>query len=607
MKKPYLRRMLLVPLIYIAVLFLLVCFQFSGRESFNFRKKFVQFHGSYLPATDKNNKQEKEIADLSIDLPGVQLVFSAEESARIKTADSSLILVAKTFQLQETGFEFQALPSFNLSADINNDRVYFTARLKQKPVLQELALPFRLESGWEISYGNGIPIMSFKKAEERYFLSLPAGSIINQKDKLLILKPRQKQSISFIFEKAPAGVSNPFTYWMARGSSSVSEEEFNRQFKNYWDKAFLGWRRGRFSPAYANWTYKKETPRFSEALINALFSEAIERGQYQEIQGFASYAAQRNPGKPGFKSSFFLGNIIQNYEKYKVALREELSEITKEISEEDISILKREDIISLLRIRGGEELYKNFMALIQEIDIKEISIREALSLYQLYLESLKLNDPKLKSLLADFSAIIPEVLLPSLSQTPVGILVSDKGKGIDIYASLKAAALLRLTRGTNTPSYYSSLGKGLIMSVFSLADENGMLPEFYPSSDLKEERGVLAPEELYHLLKPDNYYPQIHILDEEKSLWIQSAAHIKEYRLLKNSLEIDFEYPENLSQIFITGPLSRLNSVYLYNKEWRFDYWFEKYPMGVFYDETEQVLYGKILHKEKTETVKLIF
>jgi hypothetical protein len=157
----------------------------------------------------------------------------------------------------------------------------------------------------------------------------------------------------------------------------------------------------------------------------------------------------------------------------------------------------------------------------------------------------------------------------------------------------------------------SAVGRGLVASALSLADDAGMLPRTLTLASSAHDAGragALPPESVYALLPLDRYLPrEIPAPQLGQGVWIWTAARVQSARRTDAQITLVLGYPKGVAHHLVLQGVRPFAQVRLHGIAWRTDPTYFKYSDGWAYDASTRTLYVKLTGKSEREELDIFY
>jgi hypothetical protein len=597
----------LVPLVYIAVIFGLAFVQFS--RGFTVTETIRDLQLSAL----SQGKNPPKLSQVQVRYKGLEFAFGGSATAALEISGAAPTrLVPKEYRKDARGFEI--VFENNVAVKFIQEgaslviQPYSTAKTAQR--IKSLAVPFAAVGGAQAGSVERMPILSVSFNQKNYFLTLPGrSSRIDMARKLLVFAGEGDDSLAASMAEATSGSKDSFFTWYANQGSANNRDAFVRKIAEYVNRSFDGWKGRRFSPETGTWLTEKGNQEFRETTAMAWLAESARRGGFEAVLQLVHKAADRNPGKLGFLSSPFFGNLIEATDQQEKEDARESARLVEAMRARDLGLFNRFDLVTFMADRAPAAAYEQFLKFCQETEMVRTSRETALGMVQNSLVAASLS-PEAGRALARFYSLLNSSIFPSIVKIKEGFfLESDPGR-IDIELSIKAGQVLMQAGRRDKDELLEAAGRDLVMSALNFSDEQGFLPRLITHQDqaLKGAEGRIAPEAIYPVVADNPWYPRFISLSARlgPGSWMYAAAPV-ELNIAAEQWRLVFSFPNGSIQHAVLKGVRPWKELQLWGIVWRLDRSFERYPIGAMYAEDRKLFYLKYQHKKEQQEVLFKF
>ncbi|MDR1637086.1 MAG: hypothetical protein LBR93_07090 [Treponema sp.] len=532
------------------------------------------------------------------------------------------------------GLEFRLAGDENRGGFLSAGSAPQGAALPEYMVISGNTVIFKLSGGGELNFtslagGDYAELRiegNFPPDVEGFLLSykpLKTSRVLDGENGLpVIIANGQSYSFDrFVWEQEPGllfleSEGAPVSYREVPEKTVFNPEDYTLREalgRQSYDDALRSWR----DRQYSLWA-RLVQGRNDEDLVVAFLGEAVGRGTYQNAKTLIS-SAFLNGNRRGYGSSLYLGGIGRTYSALNTADRERLSRLSRLIDEGSPEILGEDHVFEYLSIRAPG-LVNRAAALVRDIDPAALSPELVPGIFEGFSE-VKQHRPQGENPFGD----LPEqtCILISRQLTRVsGVWNSGQGlvlvfrDGIaDTEFNLRLGKALAVWAETAGNAAWAAVGRTLILSVLSLADEEGIPARLSldESAPAEEEIGRLDSVRLYRGLQsseyypPPEYYPRIAGLGID-GIWLwtssPSVSAVRENQIL----DISISFPVEETHYLMVWGVRPFNRIQLHGMDWRSDPRYESYDSsGWVYYPQDQLLVLKLKHRIQVEQVRIFY
>ncbi len=605
-----------IPIVYIGVIGLFIYLQFSSVDPFSDKIGSITISGTKTSGTFGRTPQ---IRELTVQYRGLRFTFSGDTPLAVqrdenKPRNLALMEYNRYAAGVELVFEEGVKAAFELGGALGE---WMSLRVTLKDGSMCL-LPYD-SSQVQVQPSVGIPVFSFTSDDDRYHLTLPPGSRIDDKNSYFHIPPSQDgSSRQLIVKEADEALGDPYLFWFVQTGASKSREEYEVSVQEYFDRAYRGWDKERYVMGQGTWRMKGAEARFSEFLARAWIAEALRRGTYSKAAPFISAAMDIRLAKEPtaeflYLSSPFIGRLMRFKEEYFKRLPQRTRSIAQLIRARDPALFRVDHLImTILNSNMLSQIDELVSRLVVNLEIEAQDVDISLGLLETYLEVTRwFQEGEIyfnRFREAIFQNILPRIRV--INGDP-WLFVDNNGL-VDVYLCIKAGYLLREIGSLEKIGPLESLGRGLILSSLSLRDEHGFLPRrVRPTAEtIREVGGVyIPPEDVYAFATLWPFYP------EEKPLyplydpgsWLWTAAKLEDLVSEAGTLRFSLLFPANNTHYIMIQGIQSVESVELHGMKIARNLNYQTFINGWHYDERSLTLYIKLFQDNPQEEVVVGF
>lgn len=477
------------------------------------------------------------------------------------------------------------------------------------PPVRSLELPLEPVNGVTISVSQDRPgTLSIVTPDMEYVASLPSESSWSpERRRLNLVVLGKADPILEISDDRRGGGLNAME-WLTQGTVP-SPGGYESIIEDWTAVSRNGWK-SRLDTRSGLWIDEEGDARWDDDLSSAILADSVISGELaSQLQSVLSIAA-RAPEDIGWLPSPYLGNIINQSRSHGQQLNTEARNLVTGLNAEAPNFGINAALISLLDSGFNAEaaLLVNSARNITSDDPGNREIIERLTVLQeaneLALDD-ALNDP------AILKGFFDEFIIPRVFWVKDGLWLIEEDGSIDVDLSVRAGVLLVTEAQRNNDSIYQSIGRQLIISALSFADDNGMIPEkiFFEGNGEVVREGLIAPERLYPRIVNSPAYPRHISLSKElgSGSWAITAAEKFTLRSSPRETTVTLDFPAGSNHHLAIKGIKSFNVLFMNGIRWNGDPNFQRYYAGWYYDEVNETLYIKIRHRVKTETIRILY
>jgi hypothetical protein len=389
---------------------------------------------------------------------------------------------------------------------------------------------------------------------------------------------------------------NPEDYTL---SEALDRQSYNAALRSWRDRQ------------YSLWT-RLVQGRNDEELILAFLDEAIGRGGYQSAKSLIP-PAFLNGNQRGYGSSPYLGGIARTYPALSTANRERLDRLSRLIDEGSPAILGEDHPFEYLALRDRGDLVERAAELVRNIDPLTLDPGLVPGIFEGFLDTRQRGLPGENPFgdLTEDALLLVSQQLARVSgdwNSGQGLVLTFGNEIGDSESNLRLGNSLALWAEETGDAAWAALGRSLVLSVLSLADQEGSVPAQIPLA------GPAAPGEglqrldssrIYRILRPGGYYPRIASLGIE-SLWAWTSSPSVSAVRENGVLDISISFPAGETHYLMLWGIQPFTRMQIHSMDWRSDPRYESYDSsGWVYYPRDQLLALKLKHRVPVEHIRI--
>ena len=607
------RRYIIVPVIYVAVIFGLLYLQFSGTLSVRRSIGGMSFTGSVLPGGDETSDGitgalisfSGLVIDLSEDSPVLLVTEENEDTAlvpvRYEEDNSSL-----SIQLSDGSFL-----RFSVTQTAPSELHISPEPAPGWSPNMTLVIPFVFDDDAEaLDPRPGAPESLQVRFQERdYYLSAPPRTRFDFVQKQLFV-PLAGNSRLIRYAELGDSRLNVVDVAFADGERRISDAFYTTTITEYLDLAYQGWGQTRFNGGSGTWSFREGSPRFSEAILTAYLAEAWTREEYTSAFNQMRRAADLHQSEIGLMSAVFLGNLRQITPVFLTEDQRRVQRLLARVRSSDPTVFRDEDLITFSANRGSEELYQAVVDFMGYVDFRNVGIPTAIGMLA---NAFDTDFPSQQAATAAqrFRALVEEQIIPSIVQFDDYFFIETSQGEIDVRYSIRAGQILERIGQDEDSALLIAIGRNLVLSGLSLADGSGYLPSLilFNEGGLQGQEGSFGPEELYPFFTENPNYPRMISLYSQlgAGAFVWTITDFTTYSLSDDRYTFVVRYPRNRTHYLIMQGIPPFTSMQLFGRDWRDDPTFEAYIKGRHYDARTRTLMIKYTDDSVQEAIILDF
>jgi hypothetical protein len=380
-------------------------------------------------------------------------------------------------------------------------------------------------------------------------------------------------------------------------TQAQSVQTFNDALDRWRDQSFAFWSR----------TAARHS---DEDTVIAYNADSVRRGVYRTAVA-STPAAFRSGSRRSYRSSVYLGGMAQARRSFTAAEQETLSRISRLISEKSPDLLKESRIFEFLSLRGLTDQITGALESLRSIDAAVLTLEYCPGIFEAYAD--------VRSLFPRAENPLEPLIEPACNLVAGGLVKDAERDTVLVYRDGVAESKLNLQLGKalrtwagDTGDAWAALGRSLILSVLSLADDSGAVPALVPAEGGETSEDTdnrISAALLYRILNPGEFYPRAAaIVSGADKIWAWTASPLVSAAQNGESLNISVSFPINETHYMIIRGLRPFVRLQLYNIDYRSDPQFERYDSsGWVYYPQDQILVLKMKHRTTIEHVRIFF
>ncbi|MCK5152862.1 MAG: hypothetical protein KAQ93_00765, partial [Spirochaetales bacterium] len=525
-----------VPLLFLFVTGFLLFLEFSNRDNiFNIQIDRIRLSGSGEQGLDKNN-----ISNVKLTVPGL-IINLSKEPVTFLTQDGTFSSANLTgYATTDTGFILSFTNSLIITISTNESTSIVFDIEYTGDSEDTLVIPVEFMS--DLHQVSFLPCYSYTVSGANYMLAAGSGSIFDMTAGSLLL-PLTDKSASIVIDKI--GNKDPLQYYFFGETGPVSTDLYESTVEDFISTAYEGWRDGRFTYESGEWILADGTNGFDNNLLSSFISESLKRGRLAQIENIINKVSNKED-LFNFLSATFSGNVV-NANSSRRAMDDNLKKrISTAAKSEDLTLFHEANLMQELSWISSSALIRDFSKFVSSIDLgKRFEPAVLTGMVEVYIASVKLENDQYKDLMRLYS-VIEEQIFPALTRVNNGLfLAGGNERFFDTLLSARTGLALYEIGKTESNDLFETIGRSMVVSVLSLTDESGLIPEFIDREGGFHGSSYYGADTLYSNLVSNEYYP--HVVNfkgtagTDISVW--TAANTVSYISNKNSSEFEFTFP----------------------------------------------------------------
>ena len=365
-------------------------------------------------------------------------------------------------------------------------------------------------------------------------------------------------------------------------------------------------------------SFKKtvEAGQFSEPVVAAYIAEMGRIGMYHTaIESIPD--SWRNGSGRSYLTNVYLNNLEKTYPGLVKRERDDRTDISRKLADNDPSCFAFPSLVPYLVDRGSSILLKDLARVASSVDMANVTSLQAAGILESMMD-FGIYRPGEENPLLPLADSCERKIKASLVRMQDNLYVSDDGKAISTADSLRVAQVL-IKYGAASEPGWTAAGHLIVTSLVSFAGDRASLPAAFSIEGSGENAGIVAksdkmldPASLFPLvLSGETWYPHALSLatQAEPGVWAWTCAQsIKISKPSEGSMKITTRFSQGETHYMVLRGIKPFNRIQIYGMDFRTDPRFESYnSSGYRYNEETGTLYLKMRHKSEYEDVVIWF
>jgi len=460
--------------------------------------------------------------------------------------------------------------------------------------------------------------LSWKRAGRTFLLSLPPGSRTDPAGETVTLPLSAAAGTAVLHVEGVSAAARPATRGETAPANRLpaetampSEEKLQAALDGWMDAAYKGWSESRYSVSESQWKLADGSWGVSEDLGVGLLAESIARGTWQKMFPLWSNARALHPKEsPSLAldaaTSAYVGGVRDFENALLAASAARVDQVRASLERSDASLLRTPGLVPLLANHGTADLMTKAGAFLAARTIAGMDVQSAAGLAEALLDysALVRRDDALIGLLKE---AVNRRILPAVRTTDAGVFLETGAGRSDVQTGIFGGALLIRAGVFLDSSLVKAVGRGLLASCLSLADEKGFLPSglVLAGGRLTSREGTLAPETIYAALPLGRYLPRETSLAAQlgPGAWLWTSARLLSATGSAAGSSFTFSFPSGVSFHLVIQGIAPFALLKLHGIPWHADATYFKYSDGWTYDVKARALFMKVTGRSDKETI----
>jgi len=572
--------------------------EFSNRDNlFNIKIGNIQLTGVGEQGLDKNN-----ISDVKLSVPGLIINLSKEPITILSREGTSLPAGLTGYVTTDSGVSLSFTNSLIITISTNESTsIVFDIEYTEENG-NTLVLPVDFLS--DLHQVSFLPCYSYTVSGGKYMFAAKSGSVFDITAGSLTI-PLSNKSASIVIDEI--GDKDPLQYYFFGERGPASTDLYESTVENFIGTAYEGWRNERFDSESGNWILADGTNGFDNNLLTSFISESLKRGRLAQIENIVN-AVSSKEDEFNYLSATFSGNVVNANSSRRIMNDSLKKRISTAAKTDDLTLFHEVNLIQELNWISSSALIRDFSEFVSSIDLgKRFDPAVLTGMVEVYKDSVKFENNQYKDLMRLYS-IIEEQIFPALTRVNDGLFLAGGSENLfNTLLSIRTGLALYEIGKIESNSLFETIGRSMVVSILSLTDESGLIPEFIDREGGIHGNSYFGADTLYSNLISNEYYP--HVVNfkgtagTDISVW--SASNAVSYIANKNSSVFEFTYPRSgIYHVVIKG-VEPFKNLQMNGINWNSDKRFQYYSSGWLYEREEKTLYIKLTQKRTKEKIVL--
>jgi hypothetical protein len=602
--RPY-QRGVIASLAFVASFALLGLLQFSERARFASQSGPIAVTG-IRRAADGAAEASGFPLELKVSFRGIAFTFGSGRPIAVTTKGGGQDLVmplswTQTVRNVSVLFDLGIRLDFEVSA--SGDAFSVNTAFDDSSI-SGVTIPYSLSgASFEANLGERL---SVRTRAGVFTLGLPETTRLDAERSTLSMGER-KNAFSLAAVRRPAkatarpeGASTP---------PSLDDRGWNAVLATWLDRAYSGLSRGRYSPSLLAWRTGTQTAFTEDALV-ALIAESLRRGSYAEARPTVSAIAKSRDSELGWKSSVYLGDIIDKAGALPAADAAAATGLRASLASRDPQALLFPGLVHFC-VDRVPALLEPLLSLAAEVDPDSMDVQTSAGALICLVEAEEYFPDANNPFVRLESAALGAIASATVKTDAGAFLVSEPNVSRLELQVRVGAAMIKAGRIRDDESA-ASLGRALAAGALALADQDGVLPERVAVRDGKvlDRTGTLAPETIYQTVADNPYYPRPRSLFKEagKGTWILTCSPRVGVEWSQGQGTVSADWQSGSTHYMAVFGLNPIVLMKLYDIPYNPDPEFDRYnASGYLYSRASRILFLKMKHKSDREYVRMNF
>lgn len=564
-----------LPFLYLAVILLLVAFQFSKKSD-----SFSQSLGDLTIAGKAGSNGQP--AELALRGRGLQFLFDSTHSLSVDGNDGTH---GKLRPLSWAWKDGNVVVTFQQGLQLAFEKSESGRSLWVHPVDNDalkaysaLRIPFGPLSGTQINRRGRDSFVEVVTGSSSLLASVDGAQDRIDSDNNFVLTAGKA---GFRPARLDPLTASPDLTWLTLDNAS-DPTATEAALTQYWSKAYASW---------------ASATAVSTKLVSAWGQEALQRDDYPQAIAKMQSLQNRDYRSWGFDASPYLGNIVDLTAQQRQTVESAASRTQPDWSTQGRLWLDARQYGP----SGSADRVKDAL-------VKGKLPDSAAGLVGVLQNLLAIQEVQASDVVLGRIQEVQSAILGKVVRREGDLFVSTSDGFLDLRTGLILGRLWLNYSRTVANQPLGSAGAQLISSALVYQDSNGRLPEILVLQDGKiiRQEGTILPEEIYSTVKPAAP------LETDLSAWGPGAFVRTPGKLLAQTISdaearFSFRFPAATAEHIVITGVPRFDHITMHGIRWRTDSQFQSYTDGWAYSESTKTLYVKIKHRQDQEDLVIHF
>lgn len=426
-------------------------------------------------------------------------------------------------------------------------------------------------------------IVSVRDGDETHYLYLPPEAVLDRSH--LRVSLRNPVSTLYFSSTYTPQLLEELEQQAVRLSEQapLPIEELRKQFIR---RAYENWQEHAYLTAAGQWVDREGNARFDEQIMLANLSEGLVQDDYTRIFNTMRRAYQQHKEQVTIRALPYVGDSFFLVPQFSAAEQRQEERVGALIDSDDI--LDDPHLLRYLYFRAPRSTSDAFALHIAESDYFDLNTYQLFNMLEyLLFDPVQNNDT--------ITEIIINRIIPRVFVSKAGMFMKIEEDTIDLYATLRTAALFRKFARVVNDQRLLRIAIALQYSVLQMSDENSYLPRFASliNNQITTVNGYFDPAEIYHYLSDNAHYNTQLALDYERRLWLMSATAVEVERVTKKQIQLDITSPPEQGIYIVIGNSDRPQNVQIGGMDYSSDTAFQSRIEGWYWFSDHRFLVVK--------------